>query len=84
MYVGMYVCMYVCMYVRTLASTLCYLSSAHKPILHEQADRRFPSTRKIKMAERGVGRTEAAPLGGSFLQYTAWERPGATIYSIGR
>ena len=61
-------------YVRTLASTLCYLSNAHKSILHEQADRRFPSTRKIKMVERGVGRTEAAPLGGSFLQYTAWEK----------
>jgi hypothetical protein len=24
------------------------------------------------------------PLGGNFLQYTAWEQPGATIHSIGR
>ena len=78
--------MYVCMYVRTYVprAALCYISNAHTPLLHEQADRRFPSTRKIKMVERGVGRTEAAPLRGSIQQYTAWEQLGATIYCIGR
>ena len=73
------------MYVSKQAGQHCLsLASAHTPLLHERADRRFASTRKIKMVERGVGRTDAAPLGGNFLQYTAWEQPGATIHSIGR